>query len=182
MRGISKSFPGVKALDQVDVALYPGTVTALIGENGAGKSTLVKILTGIYQPDGGEIVVDGVAGRISRAPRRRSEPASRRSTRKPFSSTSCRWPKTSFSATRRETGSGLVNWAAMNARAAALLTLDRRADQPLHPAEGSFDRAAPSGRHCPRACPSRPASSSWTSRPPRSPTRRWRTSSASSSG
>ncbi len=59
MRGISKSFPGVKALDNVDIALYPGTVTALIGENGAGKSTLVKILTGIYQPDGGEIVVDG---------------------------------------------------------------------------------------------------------------------------
>src|SRR5215217_8716555 len=60
MRGISKSFPGVKALDHVDVTLHPGTVTALIGENGAGKSTLVKILTGIYQPDGGEIVVDGI--------------------------------------------------------------------------------------------------------------------------
>ena len=59
MRGISKSFPGVKALDHVDIALYAGTVTALIGENGAGKSTLVKILTGIYQPDGGEIIVDG---------------------------------------------------------------------------------------------------------------------------
>ncbi|PRD43841.1 D-xylose ABC transporter ATP-binding protein [Phyllobacterium phragmitis] len=59
MRGISKSFPGVRALDQVDIKLYPGTVTALIGENGAGKSTLVKILTGIYQPDEGEILVDG---------------------------------------------------------------------------------------------------------------------------
>src|SRR5215210_1037808 len=59
MRGISKAFPGVKALDSVDVTLYPGTVTALIGENGAGKSTLVKILTGIYQPDSGEIVVGG---------------------------------------------------------------------------------------------------------------------------
>ncbi|MBB2973391.1 sugar ABC transporter ATP-binding protein [Mesorhizobium sp. RMAD-H1] len=59
MRGISKSFPGVRALDNVDIALYPGTVTALIGENGAGKSTLVKILTGIYQPDEGEIRVDG---------------------------------------------------------------------------------------------------------------------------
>ncbi len=56
---ISKIFPGVKALSEVDLALYPGQVTALVGENGAGKSTLVKILTGIYQPDGGEITVDG---------------------------------------------------------------------------------------------------------------------------
>jgi rhamnose transport system ATP-binding protein len=59
MRGISQIFPGVKALDSVDIALYPGTVTALIGENGAGKSTLVKILTGIYRPSEGEIRIDG---------------------------------------------------------------------------------------------------------------------------
>ncbi|MDO6966628.1 sugar ABC transporter ATP-binding protein [Rhizobium alvei] len=59
MRGISQIFPGVKALDTVDIALYPGKVTALIGENGAGKSTLVKILTGIYRPNEGEILIDG---------------------------------------------------------------------------------------------------------------------------
>lgn len=59
MRGISQIFPGVKALDNVSIALYPGKVTALIGENGAGKSTLVKILTGIYRPNEGEIIVDG---------------------------------------------------------------------------------------------------------------------------
>lgn len=59
MRGISQIFPGVKALDGVNIALYPGQVTALIGENGAGKSTLVKILTGIYRPNEGEIVIDG---------------------------------------------------------------------------------------------------------------------------
>ncbi len=59
MRGISQIFPGVKALDKVSIALYPGKVTALIGENGAGKSTLVKILTGIYRPNEGEIIVDG---------------------------------------------------------------------------------------------------------------------------
>jgi len=59
MRGISQIFPGVKALDRVDIALYPGKVTALIGENGAGKSTLVKILTGIYRPNEGEILMDG---------------------------------------------------------------------------------------------------------------------------
>ncbi len=59
LTGISKSFPGVRALHQVGLELYPGQVTALIGENGAGKSTLVKILTGIYQPDEGTISLDG---------------------------------------------------------------------------------------------------------------------------
>ena len=59
MRGISQIFPGVKALDNVDIQLYSGQVTALIGENGAGKSTLVKILTGIYRPNEGEILLDG---------------------------------------------------------------------------------------------------------------------------
>jgi ABC-type sugar transport system ATPase subunit len=59
LEGVSKSFPGVKALDGVALRLYPGEVTALVGENGAGKSTVVKILTGIYQPDAGQIVLDG---------------------------------------------------------------------------------------------------------------------------
>jgi rhamnose transport system ATP-binding protein len=64
LRGISKSFPGVKALQSVQLDLYPGEVTALVGENGAGKSTIVKVLTGIYQPDEGTISVDGVATRF----------------------------------------------------------------------------------------------------------------------
>ncbi|MET0437912.1 MAG: sugar ABC transporter ATP-binding protein [Devosia sp.] len=59
LTGISKSFPGVRALHNVSLELFPGQVTALIGENGAGKSTLVKTLTGIYQPDEGEIRVGG---------------------------------------------------------------------------------------------------------------------------
>jgi len=58
LSGVSKSFPGVRALSGVSLSLYPGEVTALVGENGAGKSTLVKILTGIYQPDEGEIRID----------------------------------------------------------------------------------------------------------------------------
>lgn len=60
LRGISKSFPGVKALSEVSLELFPGQVTALVGENGAGKSTIVKVLTGIYQPDEGEIFIDEV--------------------------------------------------------------------------------------------------------------------------
>ncbi|MBQ6996171.1 MAG: sugar ABC transporter ATP-binding protein [Lachnospiraceae bacterium] len=59
LRGVSKSFPGVKALDNVQLALRPGTVHALMGENGAGKSTLMKCLFGIYKMDAGEIYIDG---------------------------------------------------------------------------------------------------------------------------
>ena len=56
---ISKRFPGVVALDDVAFDLRAGEVHVLVGENGAGKSTLVKILSGIYQPDEGEILLDG---------------------------------------------------------------------------------------------------------------------------
>ncbi len=59
LTGIGKSFPGVRALNEVKLDLYPGEVVALMGENGAGKSTLMKIMTGVYQPDEGEIRVDG---------------------------------------------------------------------------------------------------------------------------
>ncbi len=57
MNGISKSFPGVQALQDVDFDLYEGEVHALVGENGAGKSTLMKILSGVYTPDQGEILL-----------------------------------------------------------------------------------------------------------------------------
>lgn len=61
LNGISKEFPGVRALHDVSLSLYPGKVTALVGENGAGKSTIVKILTGIHQPSAGSIMIDGNA-------------------------------------------------------------------------------------------------------------------------
>lgn len=57
--GVSKSFPGVKALDDVQLTLYKGEVLGLIGENGAGKSTLMKLLSGIYTPDSGRFEIDG---------------------------------------------------------------------------------------------------------------------------
>ena len=59
LRGITKRFPGVLANDDVTLRARSGTVLALIGENGAGKSTLMNILSGLYQPDAGEIVIDG---------------------------------------------------------------------------------------------------------------------------
>jgi len=59
MRGITKFFPGVRALNDVDLELNRGEILAIIGENGAGKSTLVKILGGIYYPDTGKIILDG---------------------------------------------------------------------------------------------------------------------------
>ena len=59
MRGISKTFPGVKALDNVNLTVRAGTVHALMGENGAGKSTLMKCLFGIYNKDSGDITLDG---------------------------------------------------------------------------------------------------------------------------
>jgi ABC-type sugar transport system ATPase subunit len=59
VRGVSKAFPGVQALDRVDLTVAPGEVHALTGENGSGKSTLAKIVAGVVQPDGGTIEVDG---------------------------------------------------------------------------------------------------------------------------
>jgi ABC-type sugar transport system ATPase subunit len=63
-RGITKQYPGTKALDNVDFQLYRGQITALIGENGAGKSTLVKILSGVEQPTSGTMLLDGEPIRI----------------------------------------------------------------------------------------------------------------------
>lgn len=65
MRNISKSFPGVRALQNVDFTLCEGEIHALMGENGAGKSTLIKVLTGVYSKDSGEVYVKGHDNAIS---------------------------------------------------------------------------------------------------------------------
>ena len=59
LQDIVKTFPGVRALDGVSFEVMPGEVHALLGENGAGKSTLMKVLAGMYQPDGGQIFIGG---------------------------------------------------------------------------------------------------------------------------
>lgn len=59
-KGIIKTFPGVKALDNVDLQIEKGEIHGLIGENGAGKSTIIKILAGVHEPDGGELIFDGM--------------------------------------------------------------------------------------------------------------------------
>lgn len=65
LKGVSKYFPGVIANEDVDLAVYPGEIHALLGENGAGKSTLMNVLTGIYHMDAGEIIMDGESRRFA---------------------------------------------------------------------------------------------------------------------
>ena len=65
MRGISKAFPGVRALDDVSLAIHAGEVHVLLGQNGAGKSTLMKALCGAYHPDRGEFLFLGKPVRIA---------------------------------------------------------------------------------------------------------------------
>ena len=59
LRGITKIFPGVKALDKVQFDLRPGEIHALMGENGAGKSTFIKVIMGVHQAEEGEMLLDG---------------------------------------------------------------------------------------------------------------------------
>ena len=120
LSGISKSFPGVKALQDVALELYAGQVTALVGENGAGKSTIVKVLTGIYQPDAGVIEVAGQPRHFANA-----AAASAAGVTAIHQETvlfdELTLAENIFLGHAPRTRWGLIDWAAMNAQARALL-------------------------------------------------------------
>ena len=121
LRGISRSFGGIQALSEVDLELRSGEVHALVGENGAGKSTLVKILTGVHQPDSGEILDRGRGAADPQRPQRRSPSGSRRCTRSRPSSSTSPWRRTSSPAGARAAVLGSVDWSQMNQEAATVL-------------------------------------------------------------
>jgi rhamnose transport system ATP-binding protein len=134
LSGIRKSFGGVRALEGASLELARGAVTALIGENGAGKSTLVKILSGVYQPDGGEIQVDGIVVRIA-------DPRAARALGIGVVHQEClAFDNLSVAENLvvncQPAHRGLVNWAAMRARATAV----------LRDLEADFDADLPAGR------------------------------------
>ncbi|MEU2508473.1 sugar ABC transporter ATP-binding protein [Streptomyces sp. NPDC007863] len=119
-RGIRKAFPGVLALDGVDLRLFPGEVHALMGENGAGKSTLIKVLTGVHPPDSGTVSVDG-------GPRRFAQPleAQHAGISTVYQEVNL-CPNLSVAENilvgREPRRFGLVHWKALHRRAARLIT------------------------------------------------------------
>ncbi|WP_151770668.1 sugar ABC transporter ATP-binding protein [Streptomyces abyssomicinicus] len=130
--GIRKQFPGVLALDQVALRLYPGEVHALMGENGAGKSTLIKVLTGVHPADDGTLLVDG-------APRSFADPlqAQQAGISTVYQEVNL-CPNISVAENiligREPRRFGLVHWSALKRRAAELLTeldLDLDVSTPL---------------------------------------------------
>jgi rhamnose transport system ATP-binding protein len=129
MRGITKIFPGVHALCEVGLTLRAGRVTALIGENGAGKSTLVKTMTGLYRPDGGEILIDGApVSFLSPAAAEAAGITAIHQETVLFDELSV--AENVFLGHAPRTRLGLVDWTAVNARAGDLL---KSLDAPFGP-------------------------------------------------
>src|SRR5256886_1653581 len=122
MRSITKSFPGVRALDGVSFDLSEGEIHALVGENGAGKSTLIKILAGVYpHPDyGGEIVLDGSARRFASV--RDSEQARIAVICQELSLVKDLSVAENIFLGREPRRFGIINWEALYSRAQNLLT------------------------------------------------------------
>ncbi len=103
LTGVSKSFSAIsKVLKDISFDVRPGEVHALLGENGAGKSTLIKIISGVLQPDDGELKVEQGSGSLCLAARGAASPVSPRSIRSFCCFPSLRWPRTSIWATHPE--------------------------------------------------------------------------------
>ncbi|MFO1226411.1 sugar ABC transporter ATP-binding protein [Roseateles sp.] len=133
LQGICKSFPGVRALHEVSLRLFPGEVHALMGQNGAGKSTLIKVLTGLYEPDAGRIELAGQ----EIAPRSTQE-AQDHGIRTVYQEVNL-CPNLSVAENiclgRLPKRWGRIDWAAVRAEAQRVLAqmeLDIDVDQPLH--------------------------------------------------
>ncbi len=129
MRGIYKTFPGVKALQNVDFTLEKGEIHALMGENGAGKSTLIKVLTGVEEFETGKIMIDGIDHPvINRSP----QEAQQRGISTVYQEVNL-CPNLSVAENlfigREPRKGGLIDWKTMNRRASELLkSLDINAD------------------------------------------------------
>ena len=131
MRGIRKVFPGVVALDNVDLTLHPGDVHMLLGENGAGKSTLMKILSGAYRKDAGEIRLGGQSVEIG-SPRAARDVGIRVIYQELNLVPHLSVAENIFLGDLPTRFGGIVDWPALATRTTALLTdlgmtLDRRA-------------------------------------------------------
>ncbi len=180
IRAVTKTFPGVVALDGVSFGVEAGTVHAVVGENGAGKSTLMKILGGVYHPDRGEILVGGKRAHI-----RSVQDAVAHGISVIYQELNL-MPELSVAEnifvadlpTARYLP--LVRPRRLEARAAELLGRLDLGLESGHPGEAPQRLAAPDGGDRQGAPPRRLESSSWTSPPRPSPGPRWRSSSRSS--
>ncbi|MFK7889870.1 MAG: sugar ABC transporter ATP-binding protein [Granulosicoccus sp.] len=128
--GITKDFPGVRALSSISLELYAGEVTALVGENGAGKSTVVKILTGIYQPDTGVIKLHGDATELA-TPNDAARMGITAIHQETVLFDQLSVAENIFIGHAPRTRLGLVDWKKMNSNAATLL---ERIGAPINPA------------------------------------------------
>lgn len=131
LTGVSKRFPGVRALHNAHLTLYPGQVTALLGENGAGKSTVVKILTGIYTPDEGEIRIGGQAVSFS-SPRDAWAAGITAIHQETIMFDELSVAENVFMGHMPKGAGGLVDWGAVHSRTRELL---KRLDSDIDPAE-----------------------------------------------
>ena len=143
LAAISKTFPGVRALDGVSIAARAGEVLALMGENGAGKSTLLKVMTGAYQPDGGHIAVDGAPVRFA-SPQDSRGLGIRVVYQEPDIIPGTTVAENIFLGDLPRRAGRLVDWRRLNAEAAALLSAFRFGRK-LHPGL-SAERLSPAQR------------------------------------
>ena len=121
VEGLSKAFPGVRALHDVRFDVHAGEVHALLGENGAGKSTLIKIVSGVYRPDAGTVRIDGREVHFG-GPQEAQAAGIATVFQELLLFPELTWPRTSSSATRRARAWGGIDWQAMRSRAAEILT------------------------------------------------------------